>query len=214
MLKKAMMLAFAAAALVAFAIPATASAQWTKHTQTLGQNDQIQITGQSKFQGGIGAVECQTNAVAQFLAGQTTVNITAFGPDVTGSETVTENCEVTGGLASLGCSDVASVTTDIQTGAHPTPWIGHLLNTQQIDITTGTIQNHLHGGIFCPKTQTLTPGTVTLQTEQADHWTQGQLSGELQVHSGEGQSQVTQQVTISGKGAITPGGTYGGHGPK
>jgi hypothetical protein len=208
MIRKLMMLAFAAA-LVAFAIPATASAQWTKHTQTLGQNDQIQVTGQFKFQGGIGNLECQTNAAAQLTASTTTADVTSFVVDVTGVETVTDNCTIGGGLASLGCSDVASVTSSASVA---TPWVAHLVSTQTIDIATGTMQNHLHGGIFCPKTQQLTPGTVTLQTGQQDHWTQGQLFGELQIHSGEGQQQVTQQAVYSGAVTITPGGTYGGHG--
>jgi hypothetical protein len=198
MIRKLMMLAFAAA-LVAFAIPATASAQWTKHTQTLQQNDNVQITGQTKFQGGIGNVECQTVADQQLLAGQTTATLQGIQVDVTGQETVTDNCVVGGGLASLGCTDVASVTSA------ELPWIAHGTSGQTGSLTTGTIQYHLHGGIFCVKTMQLTPGTVHMTTAQQDHWTQGQLSGELQVHSG----QTKQNVTVSGTGSITPALTYG-----
>lgn len=199
MFKKAMMLAVAAAALVAFAIPATASANWQHNHAELGQNANIEVTGQSKFQGEVGNVECQTVAAVQLLAPGTTANVNSFVVDVTGSETVTDNCQVGGGLASLGCTDVASVTTE------GTPWTAHAISSTTVSVTTGTIQNHLHGGIFCPKTQQLTPGTVHITTTTDGTWTQGQLSGELQVHS----SGVTQQVTVTGTGAVSPSGTYG-----
>jgi hypothetical protein len=200
MFKKAMMLAVAAAALVAFAIPATASANWQDHSATLQQNANIQVTGQARFQGeSIGAIECQTDASATLIAGQTTASVTAFGVDLTeAGSTVTSKCFVNSTLEAFGCSDVAQVTVE------GLPWTAHATNTQTIAVTTGTIQNHLHGGIFCPKTVQLTPGTVNINTSTAGTWTTGQLSGQLLGHGS-----VQQNVAISGHGLVTPSGTYG-----
>jgi hypothetical protein len=200
--KKITMLAVGVAAVAALMGPATASAQWTHNHATLGANAAIQLTGQWKFQGEVGNIECQVNAVGQLTAGTTTGHISEFGVDVTGAETVTDNCQVGGGLATLGCTDVSSVTSA------GFPWGIHLQSTQTIDITTGTIQTHLHGGFFCPKTDQITPGTLVLHMEQQDTWTQGQITGELQVDPSIGSP---QNVTYGGLVSITPGGTYGGH---
>jgi hypothetical protein len=200
MFKKVMMLAVAAAALVAFAIPATASANWQDHNTALQANANIQVTGQAKFQGEVGNVECQTVSAVQLTSGTTTADVSTFEVDVTGTETVTDNCQVGGGLASLGCTDVATVTTA------GLPWTAHATSTQTVAVTTGTIQNHLHGGFFCPKTIQLTPGTVHITTTTASTWTEGQLSGTLQADPSIGSP---QNVTVSGTGAVSPTATYG-----
>lgn len=209
MLKKAMMLAVAAAALTALVIPAAASAQWQHHTQdantqvhAIQVDKTIQVTGQSRFQGEIGAVECQTDAHAELLAGQTTVTVTQFGVDLTeAGSTVTSKCFVDATLEGFGCTDVSSVTVEIGSGNH---WIGHATTPTTIDVTTKTIQNHLHGGIFCPKTIQLTPGTVGI-TLSSHTLETGQLHGQLQAHSAVG----AQNVTVGGHGVVTPSGTYG-----
>lgn len=200
MFKKAIMLAVAAAAIAAMAIPASASAAWTHHNTHLAQNAQIQVTGQAHFEGEeIGGVACQTDAQATLLAGQTTATVTNFGVDLTeAGSTVTSKCSVNAELAFFGCTDVGQVTVD------GLPWTAHATNTQQIAVTTGTIQNHLHGGIFCPKTIQLTPGTVNINTSTAGTWTTGELEGQLLGHGA-----VQQNVNITGHGTVTPSGTYG-----
>jgi hypothetical protein len=200
MFKKVMMLAVAAAALAAFVIPATASAEWTHNHQSLVGNANIEVTGQAKFQGEVGFVECQTKAIAQLTGGTTTADVQAFEVDVQGTETVTDNCSVGGGLLSLQCTDVSSVTTA------GIPWTAHATSTKTVAVTTGTIQNHLHGGFFCPKTIQLTPGTVHITASTENTWTTGELSGELQADPSIG---GPQQVIITGHGTITPSGTYG-----
>jgi hypothetical protein len=200
MFKKAMMLAVAAAALVAFAIPATASARWQHHNTALQQNANTQLTGQFRFQGeSIGAVECQTDTTATLIAGQTTASVTAFGVDLTeAGSTVTSKCFVNSTLEAFGCSDVAQMT------AGGLPWTAHATNTQTITVTTGLVQTHVHGGIFCPKTVQLTPGTVNINTSTAGTWTTGQLSGQLLGHGS-----VQQNLAISGHVILAPSNTYG-----
>jgi hypothetical protein len=196
MLKKAIILAIAVAAIAAAAIPAAASASWQHHAAQLQANANLQITGQAKFQGEIGWMECQANVVGQLTAGTTTGDVQAFGADVVGSESVTDHCAVGGGLASLGCTDVASTT------AAGLPWTIHATGATTITLTTGTIQGHLHGGFFCPKTVQITPGTIHISTATEQTVETGQLSGQLQVDPSIGGS---QSVTISGHGNVVQG---------
>jgi hypothetical protein len=201
-LKKMTMLVVGAAALVALGVPAGASAQWTDNHATLAANAAFQLTGQWKFQGEVGSVECQVTSAGQLTSGTTTGNLQSFAVDQANGKTVAENCTIGGGLVIVGCTTVSSVTSA------GFPWGIHLQSTQTIDITTGTMQNHLNGGMFCPKTLQLTPGTVVLHMEQQDTWTQGQITGELPVDPSIGRP---QNAIYSGVVSITPGGTYGGH---
>lgn len=200
MLKKAMMLAFAAAALAAFVIPATASAVWTKDHVVLQTSDTIQVTGQVSFHGELGTIECQTDATAQLLAGQTTASVKQFEVDLTSGGTVTDKCSVAGGLAGLGCTDVASMTTE------GLPWTAHAVSTTTVSITTGTIQTHLHGGTFCPKTIQMTPGTLHLTTNTDFTWSTGGITGQLQGHTSFG---ANNPVAYTSHVLITPSGRYG-----
>jgi hypothetical protein len=200
MFKNAITLAVAAAALVAFAIPATASAVWQEHQTNLQSNADVQTTGQARFQGeSLGAVECQVDATASLISGQTTARVNQFSVDLTeAASTVTKKCFVNPTLESFGCTDVAQVTVE------GLPWTAHATNTQQIAVTTGTIQTHIHGGLFCPKTIQLTPGTVNINTSSAGTWQTGTLSGQLLGHGS-----VQQNANISGHGTATPGNRYG-----
>ena len=202
MLKKVTMLAVAAAALAALAIPASASAAWQHGAVALEKDETIQLTGDASFTGSeIGSVQCQVKAHGHLRVGApgNLGEITSFGVDLTQEgSTVTSKCKVDEVLEFLGCSDVASVTS---TGF---PWGVEALSGQTLKVSTGTIQNHLHGGIFCPKTIQLTPGTVHITTTTSSNWTEGQLSGTLQGDGG-----VQQNVTISGQGTVSPSGTFG-----
>jgi cell division septation protein DedD len=193
-MRKKMMLTVAMAALAMMILPAAAAAQWTNNDATLATNARVPTTGQARFQGeAVGAVECQVAAEAQLTAATTTGH-TQFEVDTRAGATSTEACSVAGPLASLGCTDVSSVTIE------GLPWTFHATSTQTVSVTTGTIQTHLHGGIFCPKTQQLTPGTVHITTSTQNTWNTGQLSGTLKAHSGG----VESQVNIIGHGALIP----------
>lgn len=188
------------ATLFALAVPAGASAVWQHHSVNLSQNAQVQLTGQFGLQGEVGGVECQIDATMQLVAGTTTANITSFGVDLTeAGSTVTSKCRVDATTESFGCSDVAQVTVA------GLPWTAHAISTQTITITTGTIQFHKHGGIFCPKTKQFTPGTIHLTTTTAATWTRAEPSGILFAHHGGGSGNGSPQ----GQLGITPSGTYG-----
>jgi hypothetical protein len=199
-LKKMTMLVVGAAALVALGVPAGAGAEWTDHNQPLASNVNAQGTGQLKYQGSAGSVECQMVFAAQLTQGTTTAHISSYEVDVTGTESVTDNCSVGGGTVALGCTDVEFVTTA------GLPWIAHATSTQTIAVTTGTIQFHLEGGFFCPKTKQFTPGTMHITLTTQSTWSQGQLSGGLQADPSIGSSET---MTASGTVSITPSGTYG-----
>jgi hypothetical protein len=199
-MKKITTVVMAAVALLAMADPAGASAQWQHNHVNLTQNAQVQLTGQfGLVSQEVGGVECQIDATMQLLAGTTTANVTNFGVDLTeAGSTVTSKCRVDSTTESFGCTDVAQVTVA------GLPWTAHAVSTQTIAITTGTIQFHKHGGIFCPKTKQFTPGTIHVTTSTANTWTTGQLSGSLIAHHG-----VTAPSTANAHVTITPAGTYG-----
>lgn len=200
-MKKITAIAMAVAALLALAIPMSASARWQHHNQDLQQNAQIQTTGQFGWEGEeAGAIHCQIDTRSTLLAGQTTASVTQFEVDLTeaGNPTPTQKCQVGPVYESFGCTDVSQLTVA------GLPWTSHATNTQQVAMTTGTIQYHLHGGIFCPKTVQLTPGTVNLNMSSAGTWTTNQLSGQLAAHG-----PIQQNVIVTGHWFITPSGTYG-----
>lgn len=188
-------------AVAAFALAATASAQWTHNGQHLQQETHVQFTGQLKYQGQLGSVQCWIHGQAALLPGQTTATITSIGIDLTTGGTVTETCEIDNAKKALGCTGVSLVTFAIGPGNH---WTAHAVNTTQLAITTNTIQYHLHGGVFCPKTTQLTPGTISINWA-SDAFGTYQTTGTLQAHSPGG----SQSVSITGAGQVTPSGTYG-----
>lgn len=201
MFRKVMMLALAAGALAALMAPAGASATWTKDHQALQENAQIELTGQAAIHGEVGSIECQVRSLMQLTAGTTTAVVTESGVDLKeAGSTVTSKCSISGGLESFGCTDVASST------AAGLPWTAHAVSTQTISTTTGTVQNHLHGGIFCPKTVQATPGTVLSHLTTQNTWTTGTSSGTLQIHLSNGGS---QEVQVTGHGSVGGGGKYG-----
>jgi len=204
MLKKTMILALAAIAVLVVAVPA-ASASWYKHHSVIQTDQQTTFTGQARFESLItGSIECQTQAKVKFLAGQTTANIEEFALDTTGQQkTPTELCHTTGVVDKC---ETTAVTSNASTQA---PWVAHLLqNKDTIQITTGTIQNLLEGATphsACNVTQTiqLKPGTVhaTIVGSTCTVSTLT-LSGQLETLTG-------SKVQIGGTQHVHPENTYG-----
>lgn len=197
MFRKAMLLAAAAASVAALAVPATAPANWKHGQATLQADASATITGQWRYQGQTGNVECQVIMNAQLTAGTTTGH-SQFDVDNGGLVNDEAKCSVGGGTIGLGCTDVEQMTI---AGA----WTFHAVSTTTIAVTTGTLQFHLTGGALCPKTKQLTPGTIHITTGQ-DLFEQVQFSGQQQLHAPPGPSQL---ATISGTASITPSGTFG-----
>ena len=160
-MRKAILLAMAAAIVAMFAIPGSASASWTKHHVANAANVELQITGTDMFfETEVGGVTCtSTNSEVLFEGGTTTGKITTFAPE----GNITSNCQGRGLIAQC---DVHEATAD------NLPWVIHTEGTHAngdatVDITTGTITNTLTG-FFCPHTLSLTPGTVKMLVTAAE----------------------------------------------
>jgi len=182
-MKKIIMLAMAAAVVAAFAVPAAASASlWKHHKQVLAQNAQIQLTGNAKFSGGLGSVDCETTSQLTATAGTGTGKVTQFQPDLdqVGS-TVTSKCTAGGFL--VACQVHSSQATI----PVPAGWEIHN-ETSRIEITSGDIHIGMTGG-FCPaQAGTVTPvntskeHTVTATPDQPKTMSSFILSGKVEVH--------------------------------
>jgi len=142
MFKKTIILALAAIAVLAVSAPA-ASASWYKHHAVIQTDQQLDLTGQLKYQSlATGGIECQTDAKVKLLVGQTTANIESFTLDTTNqAKTATEQCATSGVIASC---KITGFSTNATAGA---PWIAHLLgsNKDTIELTTGIFQTLLEG---------------------------------------------------------------------
>jgi len=212
MLKKTMILAFAAMAGLAVSAPA-ASANWYKHHAVIQTDQQINFTGQFRFQNPfLGSIECQTHAKVKLIAGQTTANIEQFALDTTSpneQRTSTQLC-VTGWPYGH-----CSVTTFATTASTQKPWVAHLLGGSKdtIEITTGTIQYFLEGPQSTPGAHKacnvvqqfqFKPGVLHATVTGGGTCTVNQLtiSGELETSLG-------SKITFYGIQNVIPGETYG-----
>jgi hypothetical protein len=204
MLKKTILLAMAAAIVAAFAMPAAASASlWKHHAQAIPNDRQITLTGQAKFQGAVGSVECQTTSQITLTAGTSTGNVTKFEPDLDeAGSTVTQKCKAGGFLA--GCQIHSSVGENL-------PWVVHN-TTQKIDVTSGSIRVGFTGG-FCPgQSATVTPPDgvnhfVTANPNQPHTVTSFELHGQVLVHVYNGAHDAAHTVqtgtaTVTGTATI------------
>lgn len=190
-----------ASAIAVFMAPAGASGNWQQHSENLFENRQINLTGTFEYHGEIGGVTCQLDSNVTLLHSSTTASVTSFEVDLTeAGSTTTSKCSVDATTAAFGCTDVASMTRQ------GFPWTAHATSTQRIAITTGTIQFHLHGGIFCPKTKQLTPDVININMSTAQTWTDGDLEGEVEVH---GPPFGSQDVVVTGDVGVSPKGKYG-----
>lgn len=191
MLRKATILSLAISALAAMALPQAAPATWKHHNTAIQQNISGTVTGNARFQGSLGGIECQATATALFFAGQTTGQIESYGADPVNETT---NCKGLGGLAF--CQVHNWTATEL-------PWTLHTGAESTIVITSG--QTHAQfTGAFCPvKSSITTPGTVTVTPNQPNTISSGQLSGTLEQHMQTNGGAVDKiSVQISGTGNI------------
>jgi len=201
MLKRIMMLAMAVALVAAFALPAGASASlWKDHAQVLAQNAQLQLTGNAKFSGGLGSVDCQTTSQLTATAGTGTGNVTQFEPDLDeANSTVTSKCKTGGFLVACQVHQVEA------TGL---PWVVHN-ETTRVEITSGDIHFGLTGG-FCPaQNGTVTTvnaakgHTVTATPNQPKTVSSFTLSGNVEVHLYNGSATPFRSETAAVSGTQT-----------
>lgn len=195
MIKKTLLLAVAAVAAMALAVPALASASWTHEHEPITSQKTVTFAGNAQFvAAGLGAgFNCtNTHADVDLLPGETG-EITSF--EATEAES---KCDPVGLFSTLGCK-ISSVTSE------NLPWVVHIINEEKLLITNVKITNHLVPGL-CTSiigTQTIVlEGNVTATPDDPDEVHSVELSGELT-------SSLGENVTVSGTLNASPSGTYG-----
>ncbi|HEX5928092.1 MAG TPA: hypothetical protein VFY48_01730 [Solirubrobacterales bacterium] len=190
MFKKMTVLAMAVGVVAALALPASASATWKHHQSAIQSNAQLGLTGQARFQGTLGGIECQVTSRAVFIAGQTTGTAETFVPHPTSD---TANCKGLGGLAFCQTHNLTPQAPG---------WTFHTIvvnGVAKIQVTTTTITSQTTGG-FCPvKHISLAGGEVTLDPAQDETVSSASLSGTLgaQLQTNDGTID-SESVTVSG----------------
>ena len=164
-MRKAILLAMAAAIVAMFAIPGSASAAWTKDHVNASKNFELEITGTDIFfESEIGGITCSSTISRVNFEVGTTGTVQSFEPESSGNPTttVTQNCQ---GRGLIGQCDVHEATADPAPGGTLTElkWPIHTVFSQTVAVTTGTITNTLTG-FFCPHTLSLTPGLMHFTT--------------------------------------------------
>ncbi len=178
MFKKMTVLAMAVGVLAAMVLPASASALWVQNHEPLSADKTLGLTGNVRFQGGLGGIQCQITSTVDFLKGQTNGTATTFDAHP-GDET--QNCQGTGGL--IGCqihnlTPQQGLTWAVTTEAFKTvtkiegtfPNQKTVLgaeHTKAAVVHIGAITSTATGG-FCPVNHIeLTAGTIGIAEEGA-----------------------------------------------
>ncbi len=187
MFKKITVLAMALGAMAGLALPASASAAWQDHQVPIQQNVQFGLTGNVRFETGLGGAECQFTIRALLQPGTTGVAET-FTPHPT-SETA--NCKGLGGYAfcqvhnltpqapnwTIHTGQAATTQVTVDGGGQVTITSG--ASHQDILITTQSITSQATGS-FCPGSEaTITPGTIAAFPNQPNTFSSVQLNGIL-----------------------------------
>ncbi|HEX5927775.1 MAG TPA: hypothetical protein VFY48_00080 [Solirubrobacterales bacterium] len=191
MIKRITVLAMAAGVVAAFALPTSASASWKHHNTPVVTDVQIGITGNARFQGGLGGIECQVTARIKNFTGQTTGIIETFAPHPTSD---TANCKGLGGLAFCQMHNVTPQAPN---------WVGHTASATTVTVTTTEIAGDATGG-FCPiKRIVLTGTTATITPNQPNTVSSGTFSGTLEADLTTNSGAVDKEtVQFSGSGVI------------
>lgn len=178
MVKKTIALAMTVGVMAGLALPASASASWKHHATEIQQNVTLNFTGNTRFQGGLGGIECQLTKSLLFKAGQTTGTVEQFKPD---NGTETEKCK---GLGGLSPCQIHNLTPQFPN------WVFHTITVNgqpKIQVTQGDITFQMTGGFFClVKHVTITPVNepnhfVTLIPNQPNTFTSFQEHGQLEL---------------------------------
>lgn len=207
MLKKLSVLAMALGAVAAMVFPAAASAEWKHHNTPITESKTIGVTGNVRFQGGLGGVECQVTSRVRFDPGTTGVAET-FVPHPTDDTT---NCKGLGGLGPCQVHNVAPQAPNwtIHTVRQETKQVTNPGQAEEkthqtfhdfITVTTTNITSQTTGGLFClVKAINLTGGTTTFTPTQPNTIPSATLSGQLQAHlQTNGGATDQETVTVSG----------------
>lgn len=175
MFRKTVVVAIAVGIVGVLALPISAAANWKHHNTSIQADTTIGLTGNLKFQGGLGGVECQVTSrvklYTEWVLLQTTGTAETFVPHPTSDTT---NCKGHGGLTFCQIHNLSPQM--------PNWWIHTVQTPASISVTTTTIHSQATGG-FCPVTTiSLTAGTVTLTPNQPNTAISATLAGALQAH--------------------------------
>jgi hypothetical protein len=195
MLRKAIALAVAAGVMVA-CLPGTAAASWSHKGEAIQENltytiGALGLTGNVRFQGGLGGIECQVTAGVLLEPG-TTGTLNTFRLDPVESEASTSRCKGLGGLTP--CQIHQFEPTGLS-------WTLHTASATTISVTAGDLHTSLTGGIFCLAKQVrVTASTLTWTVNNPNAIGKVTVSGspqaDIQTNSG---TVHQEQVTASGE---------------
>lgn len=190
MLKKMMLLATAVAAVLAFAIPASASAaEWTHNEEPLTENANVEFNGSASFLNAEGTgIACSTAFAKVTLEPGDMGTVTAFG-----AVAPTVNCPTTGLLKTLGCQVKEGGITP-----EGLPWTIDV-NANDFTITGVKITTDLENCILGSVT---IEGNVTATPDSTNPIHNVTLSGTLS-------SSLGGSVSVGGTLDASPSGTYG-----
>lgn len=185
-MKKPMLVAVLATAVVALAVPTAASAFWTVNHVHLpgGANAELHAEGSFSFTSSFGGVTCSAGtATIQLKGGQTTGTIGQFNPTLA-------NCVATGGLT--GCK----IPEIHKTGL---PW---LIHSNAVDIKATDVHlDYTLTGFLCPANVTL-KGEVTVTPESPQQPEKTTMQG--LVLEGQIATNIGPNATVAGTLGLTP----------
>jgi hypothetical protein len=195
MLKKMMLLTMAIGALVAFAVPAVASANWTKNHQPLEENDHVFFEGPASFtNANKDGVHCElVTATVELTAGTTDAHILSFTAD----EPATR-CDVSGLIATFGGGTRSLRKVELKKSA--TAQVVGEPGEETLQITNLELFNEFASGLKL----TLTDSVEGLFALPNNNETISSVNLE-----GLATSSLGGTVTIAGNLTVTPEGVYG-----
>jgi hypothetical protein len=185
MIKKMMLLAGMALALVAVAAPASASANWLHGGNPITTDQTVEFSGPARFFTALGGAEATIHVHATLKAGTTTAVINKFEAT---------NCKGTGGLAGTTCT----------TTAKGLPWTAHVTPSNQIEITDVELHNLYWAGPHSggPVATTTLIGDITATPDDAEAISSVSLSSSNATANG-------NPAVVEGTLGVSPAGTYG-----
>lgn len=201
MFKKTLTVALVVGAAVGISVPGVASGSWKHHQTAIQQDVQFGLTGNIRFQGGLGGLECQITSRTKLLASTTTAVTETVVPHPTSD---TANCKGLGGMAFCQYHNSApqapSWTVHSQSFQTTSGTSGGSTHSGAAVVTTQNITVQTTGG-FCPtKGVVITGGSVGMLPDgQEQTITNVVLSGTLQTHFETSSGGIdSEHITLSG----------------
>ena len=162
MIKKMMLLAVSAAAVIAFAVPATASAEWTEFGAPLENDAEVVFSGPANFEvPGFAGAHADVTAKLKLIAGTTTAEVLSF---------TDSNCTGTLALNGLPCTGTA----------RNLPWHAEVDANGNIRIANIDLLTHYYSdaGHTSLVTQTVLKGNIIASPDNREEISSVTLSGE------------------------------------